>query len=91
MRKFVVKILICAVVAFMICLLSSCILTESAEGVNDYEIEFGTIDTEWLYKFRVIYDKETKVMYAASIDDGNKGTLTVLLNADGTPRVYEER
>lgn len=33
----------------------------------------------------VVYDKETKVMYVRY-----RGSYTVLVNADGTPRLYEE-
>lgn len=37
-----------------------------------------------------MYDKNTKVMYVF-IKLGRAGSLTVLLNADGTPMLYEER
>ena len=33
----------------------------------------------------VVYDKDTKVMYVRY-----RGSYTVLVNADGTPRLYEE-
>ena len=40
--------------------------------------------------YRIVYHRDTKVMY--SISDGyyNHGTFTVLLNADGTPMTYEK-
>lgn len=37
----------------------------------------------------VLYDKETKVMYLF-VKNGYGGGLTVLVNADGTPMLYEE-
>lgn len=44
--------------------------------------------------FYVIYDNETKVMYAVSSGGGrfngyNRGNLTMLVNADGTPKLYD--
>ena len=43
--------------------------------------------------FRILVDKETKVMYLYKVDaenahSGNAG-LTVMLNADGTPMLWE--
>ena len=39
----------------------------------------------------VVYHKQTKVMYAVSAGTYNYGTFTVLLNADGTPMLWEGR
>ena len=38
---------------------------------------------------RVIVDKATRVMYWESYWAYNYGTLTVLVNRDGTPRIWE--
>lgn len=38
---------------------------------------------------RIVYDKQTGVEYAMSCGAYNQGTLTLLVNADGTPKVYE--
>lgn len=38
---------------------------------------------------RVLVDKVTGVMYWASDKGYNRGTLTLLVNADGTPRIWE--
>ena len=37
----------------------------------------------------VIVDKSTRVMYWISKCSNNSGNLTVLVNADGTPRIWE--
>ena len=37
----------------------------------------------------VIVDKTTRVMYWLSYGSYNYGTLTMLVNADGTPRIWE--
>lgn len=39
--------------------------------------------------YTVVYDKETKIMYTISMGCYNKGNFTVLLNVDGTPKLYE--
>lgn len=39
--------------------------------------------------YEVVYDKETKVMYAVSWGNHNSGTFTLLVNADGTPKLWE--
>ena len=38
----------------------------------------------------IVYHKDTKVMYAVSRSGYNAGTYTVLVNADGTPMIWEE-
>lgn len=40
-------------------------------------------------KFDVIYDRETGVMYTMSSSNRAYGILSPLLNADGTPKVYQ--
>ena len=37
--------------------------------------------------YNIVYHKDTKVMYTVS----NYGSFTVMLNADGTPMLYEEK
>ena len=38
---------------------------------------------------RVLVDKSTGVMYWASDNSYNRGNLTLLVNPDGTPRIWE--
>ena len=38
---------------------------------------------------RIVYDKQTGVEYAMSWGCYNEGTLTMLVNADGTPKIYD--
>jgi len=37
----------------------------------------------------VIVDKSTRVMYWISRCSNNSGNMTLLINADGTPRIWE--
>ena len=41
------------------------------------------------YHCWVVYHKDTKVMYAVSRAPNNIGTYTLLVNADGTPMIWE--
>ena len=50
---------------------------------------FVVIDYNSLYDFYVAYDRETKVMYAVSDGSYNRGSFTMLVNADGTPLLYK--
>ena len=38
----------------------------------------------------IVYDTETKVMYALSEVAYNRGTMTLLVNQDGTPKLWKE-
>ena len=40
--------------------------------------------------YSIVYHKDTKVMYSISDGAYNRGTFTVMLNADGTPMLYGE-
>jgi len=48
---------------------------------------FITISREW-YGI-VLVDKTTRVMYWSSYDPHNRGILTLLVNPDGMPRIWE--
>jgi hypothetical protein len=47
-----------------------------------FEVEDGDV-------YRVVYHKDTKVMYTISDSGYNMGNFTVMLDADGTPMLYE--
>ena len=64
-------------------------LTEEdfAEASKSKYSMFIKLESAGIYD--VVYHKTTKVMYAISRGGYNQGTFTVLLNADGTPMLYE--
>ena len=41
------------------------------------------------FSYVVVYDRETKVMYAISDASYDQGNFTMLVNADGTPKLYK--
>lgn len=58
------------------------------EKKTSEEWEFVTVESTSLWY--IVYHKKTKVMYAVSQRAYNKGTFTLLVNADGTPMIWEE-
>ena len=42
------------------------------------------------YNYDVVYDVQTGVMYAVSDGAENRGAFTLLVNEDGTPKIYSE-
>lgn len=63
------------------------------ESVEDLEDEvacsmFVLIEHNTEIGYKIVYHRDTKVMYAISSGYYNSGTFTVMLNADGTPMVY---
>lgn len=47
------------------------------------------VEVENKLAWRVVYHRETKVMYVISQGTENFGNFTVLLNPDGTPQVWK--
>ncbi len=70
-------------------LLTGCTKVQS---VNDNKQDKTSmfVEVETTDAWKVVYHKETKVMYAVSCGCYNYGTFTVLVNADGSPMLWEE-
>ena len=67
-------------------LLSGC---QEVESVVEGSTSSMFVEVEETGTWRVVYNKETKVMYAVSYSNYNIGNFTVLLNADGTPMLWD--
>ena len=48
------------------------------------------VEVEQATQWRVVYHRETKVMYAVSEGSYGEGIFIVLVYPDGTPMLYEE-
>lgn len=48
------------------------------------------VEVEETGDWRVVYHKDTKVMYVVSCGGYNRGDFTLLVNADGTPMLWSE-
>ena len=67
----------------LIVIITGC--TAKSEGHT--EKRFEIISDE--YHFNIVYDKETKVQYALSRGSYNSGNLTLLVDKDGNPLLYQ--
>lgn len=75
------------VIAFLIGL-ASLVLVSCTPALASDEPPFETVYSDYYYK--VVYHKQTKVMYVVSDGRYNEGNFTLLVNADGKPLVYTE-
>lgn len=79
---------------FLICiacmiLLCGCSVAETEKANENQESISMFIEVEQAMSWKIVYHKDTKVMYAVSDRVYNHGTFTLLVNADGTPMLYE--
>ena len=93
--KKTLKRIVAGLAAFLIILsivvmFTGCASTR-AEATEVDDVDDGNtfilVDTD--YYCWIVYHKDTKVMYAVSRSGYNAGTYTVLVNADGTPMIWE--
>ena len=83
MKKILV---ICMICVFLLC---GCTPIQVEKTTTKKEETSMFIIIEEALTWRVVYHKDTKVMYAVSFGTYNNGTFTLLVNADGTPMLYE--
>lgn len=63
--------------------------TTTSEGNSIGKVDrFVEIANE--YHFYVVYDRKTKVQYAVSKGGYNSGNVTLLVDSEGKPLLYEE-
>lgn len=80
MKKIIVIMLVVLVVVMAGC----SEVEDKSSDMSEFVIVEGT--SSWY----IVYHKKTKVMYAVSDGIYNRGTFTLLVNADGTPMLWEE-
>jgi hypothetical protein len=69
--------------------LQGCAPNETASEVDtDSPAPSMFIEVEHTTDWRVVYHKDTRVMYAVSSSSYNYGTFTLLVDADGKPLIY---
>lgn len=68
--------------------LSGCTPTKESHNTESVDVSrFQVI--EKTYAWRIVADRETKVMYAVSNGGYNMGTFTLLVDANGKPLLWE--
>lgn len=70
-------------------MLAGCGTTVERQKQAPNEVKSMFIIVEEALSWRVVYDRETRVMYAVSYGTYNDGTFTMLVNADGTPKLWK--
>lgn len=81
------KVILILVLVFLAVVLSGCAQT-ATERKPEQMSRFVQVENTAVYS--VVYDKETKVMYAVSYYGSGSGVFTLLVNADGSPKLWEE-
>lgn len=70
-------------------LLAACTKVEAANDIKQDETSMF-VKIEDTDAWMIVYHRETKVMYAVSYSGDNYGNFTLLVNADGSPMLWEE-
>lgn len=82
------KRIVITLIALM--LLAGCAKVEKIEKPEGKNVSrFVTV--EETASWTVVVDKYTHVMYAVSLGDYNRGTFTLLVDAEGKPLIYKEK
>lgn len=86
MDKKIKKIIFSCCIVLGVIFLGGCFNTLDSAETSMFQI----IEDNNQLGCKIIYNKKTKVMYSISNGYDNTGTMTILLNPDGTPMLYEE-
>lgn len=73
-------------IVIVLLMLVGCAKTEKAKG-QSFVSRFMTVETT--ISWRVVVDRETRVLYTVSLGTNNIGVFTVLVDADGKPLLWE--
>lgn len=87
MKKVVRTVCIALVIVLVLCWISGC-TSEVSSVAAKYETSMF-VEVERTSSWRVVYHRETKVMYTVSCGGYDYGNFVLLVNADGTPMLYE--
>ena len=78
------------IIALFICfLLIGCSKVESVKDQHEEDVSMF-VKIEDAYTWDVYYHRDTKVMYVCSKGVSNCGTMTVMLDADGKPLLWDK-
>lgn len=87
MFKRIICALLCVIFAFF--LVGCGTRYETVDQLNKPTSMFIIIEGSGLDCYRIVYHRNTKVMYAVSTGGYNGGNFTVLVNPDGSPMLWE--
>ena len=86
------RIVACVLTITLISMLMiGCTSVSSTDKISDrIDNMFVMVGRSDYINVDIVYDSETKVMYAISCEPYNKGTMTLLVNKDGSPKLWKE-
>lgn len=87
MKRFIAGAVACVLI------LSGCskvTVEDESQYNNNDTIASMFVIVERANLWLVVYNKDTKVMYAVSRSSYNSGNFTLLVNPDGTPMTWED-
>ena len=58
--------------------------------VEEEPVSSMFVEIEHTFMWKVVYQRDTKVMYVVSYGGYSYGIFTLLVNPDGTPMIWEE-
>lgn len=82
------KLITIVLIVLMILTMTACATKRTSEAVKSETSRM--VEIEETGKYFIVYDKYTKVMYAVSNGSYNRGTFTLLVDANGNPVLYNE-
>ncbi len=87
MLKRIICALLCVIFAFF--LIGCGTVMERVDEKPQQPVSmFVVIEGGGMDSYRVVYHRDTKVMYAVSCGTYNTGNFTVLVNPDGSPMLW---
>lgn len=82
------KLVLIAALALLMAIFTGCTPTKVESKVVD-EVPSIFVMVERTYGYDVVYDRETMVMYAVSNLSHGSGHFTLLVNQDGSPKLWK--
>lgn len=86
MKKFFIFIILVIVIFSFI--FSACAMTPVASEGREQDYESMFVIVEETFTWRIVYHKYTRVMYAVSDSSYNRGSFTLLVDAEGNPLLW---
>lgn len=88
MKKIFVVVLVILVALFSVGCSTTTVMDQS--DIDSDETTFSTfVVVEYTNLWKVVYDRDTLCMYAVSYGGHSYGNFTLLVNSDGTPKLWE--
>ncbi len=63
--------------------------TDKAYNTKAEDLKSMFVEVEQASNWRIVYDKETKVMYSVSDGGYNRGNFTLLVDENGNPKLWD--